>query len=385
MKFYRKNATLTAMTFALPFRGRSTFAKILMQLLSCLLPLVSLALKGDTGAVILQYHHVSAQTPAITSISPERFKAHIETIVTQGYQVMPLTTIVDALSAGKNLPDKAVAITFDDAYKNIFTNAFPVLKKHRLPFTIFVATDYIVEDSTQYLSWDELREMRLSGAIVANHTSSHTHLLRKRQHETHVQWLKRVEQEILVAEQILRKNIPATDNHEPAKKLLAYPYGEYDEHIQRVVKKLGFVAFGQQSGAVGPTADFSALPRFPLSGIYSDQESFATKLATLPLPIKNQPRNPLLPADEPMPLLVMSFEQNGVDLSSLRCFGPDGAMQIKRLDKNRVSTKVTSPLPIGRSRYNCTMPVPEANPERFYWFSQLWIRPNSDGSWYPER
>jgi peptidoglycan/xylan/chitin deacetylase (PgdA/CDA1 family) len=330
--------------------------------------------------VILQYHHVSAETPAVTSISPEKFKAHIETIITQGYQVMPLTTIVDGLKKGGNLPDKAVAITFDDAYKNIFTHAFPILKKYRLPFTVFVATNYIAEPSTQFLSWDELREMSINGAFIANHTASHSHLLRRQQGETQSQWLNRVEQEILIAEKALHKNI----NSGPVQKLLAYPYGEYDTNIQRIIKKLGYVAFGQQSGAAGSNSDFSALPRFPLSGVYSDHESFAIKLNTLPLPIKNQPRDPLLRTDNPMPRLVMSFEDGDVNLSNLRCFGPEGALEIQTLDKHRVSTRASTPLPIGRSRYNCTMPVLGADPERFYWFSQLWIRTNIDGSWYPE-
>mgnify|MGYP006087656031 FL=1 len=396
MEFYRKNALLTALALKVPFRDRSIRIKISSLLFCCLLQLVPSALKGETGtgngkgagAVILQYHHVSAETPAVTSISPEKFKAHIDTIITQGYQVMPLTTIVDGLRKGENLPDKAVAITFDDAYKNIFTHAFPILKKYRLPFTVFVATDYIAEPSTQFLSWDELREMSINGAFIANHTASHSHLLRRQQGETQSQWLNRVEQEILIAEKALHKNIPENTpkniNSGPVQKLLAYPYGEYDTNIQRIIKKLGYVAFGQQSGAAGSNSDFSAMPRFPLSGIYSDHESFAIKLNTLPLPIKNEPRDPLLRTDNPMPRLVMSFEDGDLNLSNLRCFGPEGTLEIQTLDKHRVSTRVTTPLPIGRSRYNCTMPVPGADPERFYWFSQLWIRTNIDGSWYPE-
>ena len=380
MEFYRKNALLTALALKVPFRDRSIRIKISSLLFCCLLQLVPPALKGETGAVILQYHHVSSETPAVTSISPQKFKAHIETIITQGYQVMPLTTIVDGLKKGGNLPDKAVAITFDDAYKNIFTHAFPILKKYRLPFTVFVATDYIAESSTQFLSWDELREMSINGAFIANHTASHSHLLRRQQGETQSQWLNRVEQEILIAEKALHKNI----NSGPVQKLLAYPYGEYDTNIQRIIKKLGYVAFGQQSGAAGSNSDFSALPRFPLSGIYSDHESFAIKLNTLPLPIENEPRDPLLRTDNPMPRLVMSFEDGDVNLSNLRCFGPEGALEIQTLDKHRVSTRASTPLPIGRSRYNCTMPVLGADPERFYWFSQLWIRTNIDGSWYPE-
>lgn len=383
-EFYPKTRALTATVSVVTSGGKLDHSVFVRLFLCFLLQFVPSLLKGDTGAVILQYHHVSTETPAVTSISPESFQTHIETIVKQGYQVMPLDVIVARLLKRKALPDKTVAITFDDAYKNIFTNAYPILKKHNLPFTVFVATDYVTEDSSQFLSWNELREMSANGAFIANHTASHTHLLRRQQHETKGDWLKRIEHEILNAEKTLENKLPERKQAWRSRRLLAYPYGEYDTDIQRLIEKLDYVAFGQQSGAAGINSDFSALPRFPLSGKYSDHESFKIKLATLPLPILNERRNPLLAGDDSTPLLDISFLSDEIDISNLRCFGPDGTLELHRMSGNRVSTRVNKPLPVGRSRYNCTMPVPGADPERFYWFSQLWIRKNADDSWYPE-
>lgn len=351
-------------------------------------------LKGDTGVVILQYHHVSDETPHITSISPDKFQLHIETIIEQGYRVLPLDVVVNLMKKRQSLPDKTVAITFDDAYKNIFTNAYPILKHYKMPFTIFVATDYVNADSSQFLSWAEIREMASNGALIANHTARHAHLLRRRPDESKNQWRKRVKNEILDAENKLAINLEPRKTNLYSNKLLAYPYGEYDTEIQNITSNLGYVAFGQQSGAAGYNSDFSALPRFPLSGTYSDQASFEVKLATLPLPIKSEHRNPLLPQKETMPELELNFIPRDLDLSKLNCFGPQGALEITITSNRRITTRANSPLPIGRSRYNCTMPVPEINvtdikvtdikPERFYWFSQLWIRKNKDGSWYRE-
>ncbi|MDX1696620.1 MAG: polysaccharide deacetylase, partial [Ketobacteraceae bacterium] len=63
------------------------------------------------AAVILQYHHVSDETPPITSISPALFKAHLKYIKDNGFSVWPLTKLVSALQAGEEIPDKVVSIT----------------------------------------------------------------------------------------------------------------------------------------------------------------------------------------------------------------------------------------------------------------------------------
>jgi biofilm PGA synthesis lipoprotein PgaB len=357
------------------------YARLLIVYCTLLTPA---ALKSETGVVILQYHHVSEKTPDITSIAPDKFQRHIEAIINQGYEVVPLDEVVFSLKKRERLPNKAVAITFDDAYKNIFTNAYPILKRYNLPFTIFVATDYVSSDSNQFLSWAEIREMESNGALIANHTANHTHLLRRLPAESRDQWHIRVKNEILDAENILAMNLKYEPANLYSNKLLAYPYGEYDTDVQNIAENLGYIAFGQQSGAAGYHSDFSALPRFPLSGKYSDQASFEVKLATLPLPIKNSRRNPLLPIKETMPILELNFIPSDLDLSRLNCFGPHGALDIKLVNNRSITTYSGLPLPIGRSRYNCTIPVPDIEKERFYWFSQLWIRKNTDGSWYPE-
>ncbi|MEX0940950.1 MAG: hypothetical protein WD002_00225, partial [Pseudomonadales bacterium] len=69
-------------------------------------------------------------------------------------------------------------------------------------------------------------------------------------------------------------------------------------------------------------------------------------------------------------------------LGELVCYGPEGQIELNRVSSKRFIAQSTSPVPVGRSRYNCTMPVKASN--RFYWFSQPWIRRKPDGSWYPE-
>jgi hypothetical protein len=66
------------------------------------------------AAVVRQYHHVSDETPASTSTSPERFAMHLDYLQQSGFEVVPLQDLAETLRAGKNLPDRTAAITFAD-------------------------------------------------------------------------------------------------------------------------------------------------------------------------------------------------------------------------------------------------------------------------------
>jgi hypothetical protein len=85
-------------------------------------------------------------------------------------------------------------------------------------------------------------------------------------------------------------------------------------------------------------------------------------------------------SDNLKPPLKLSFVSDAVDLSRLTCFGPGGRMAMSETSPtDRLITPVEE-VSIGRSRYNCTLP----KGNRFYWFSQVWIRKKADGSWYDQ-
>ncbi len=59
------------------------------------------------------------------------------------YHLIPLWHAIELLQKGEELPSHALSLTFDDGYQNIFTNAYPILKKYNVPATIFVTTDFV--------------------------------------------------------------------------------------------------------------------------------------------------------------------------------------------------------------------------------------------------
>ncbi|MDH5410757.1 MAG: polysaccharide deacetylase family protein, partial [Alphaproteobacteria bacterium] len=95
------------------------------------------------SAVFLMYHRFGEDIYPATNVRIEQFEAHITELTKGPYTVLPASEIVAALQSGKELPDRTVGITIDDAYLSVYTEAWPRLKAAGLPFTLFVATDAV--------------------------------------------------------------------------------------------------------------------------------------------------------------------------------------------------------------------------------------------------
>ncbi|MEH6556906.1 MAG: polysaccharide deacetylase family protein [Oceanicoccus sp.] len=322
-------------------------------------------------AVILLYHHVDNKSPDITSISPDMFSQQLAYLADNHFQVWPLEKIVNALQIKKPLPDKVVAITFDDSYQSVYENAYPLIKKYGWPFTIFVSTNAIDQGYNHQTSWQQLQIMASNGASIGNHSATHTHLLKRSNSETLPQWQQRITSDIERAEQRIVEKIGYS------RKMFAYPYGEYNRDLTELVDQLGYTGFGQHSGAVGELSGFLTIPRFPFSGRFTRLEDFALKLMTLPFPIKE-----VVAADAPLdhrhskPTLTLKWESPPPAFASLQCFGSNqGKLTVTLSTHNQAVITPNEDIPVGRSRYNCTASMTDNdNSERFYWYSQPWIR-----------
>ena len=334
-------------------------------------------------AVILLYHHVSDETPPSTSVSPAVFRQHLDYLDAGGYAVLPLSRILKTLASGGSLPDKAVAITFDDAYQSVLDKAAPLLKRHGWPFTVFVSTRAIDEGYHDYLSWDELRELITAGAEIGNHGYSHAHLVRQIDGESPRQWHARVEADIERARQELREQLGKTTN------MFSYPFGEYSADLEEIVGSMGYFGIAQQSGAVGHGFDRLAVPRYPLATNYDDMQRFAVSVNSRPLPVSNVSAEPRIQVAGESAHQRFGFDLAPGDyrLAELSCYNSNsGDPLVLSVLHDAGSTRVFMRLPdwnAGRRKINCTAPSSH-EPGVFYWYSQLWLVKQSDGKWYEE-
>ena len=98
---------------------------------------------------IIMYHHVSSENPPwlLGAVKPKHFEREIA-YLSKATTIVPLDWLVNQLYQGKNIPSKAVCITFDDGYKDNYTFAYPILQKYNAPATIFLTTGYIESSET---------------------------------------------------------------------------------------------------------------------------------------------------------------------------------------------------------------------------------------------
>ncbi len=327
--------------------------------------LISISLRAQ-AAVILQYHHVSETLPAVTSVSASTFTEHLSYLKEHNFNVIPLDELITALQQKHTLPDKTVAITFDDGYNNNYEQAAPILEKFGYPYTIFVNPKLIDEGKGYVMGWDKLQELAKKGALIANHSGQHDYLHHMLANESDAQWQARIKQDILHSQQRIKTEI----GHD--YKYLAYPYGEFNNKLQALVTELGFIGIGQHSGAVNKDSNFSRLPRFPASGFYSKLDTLITKLNSRAFNITALTYEDSVTAQNP-PKLTIEFTMGDFHKSQFACYVSSvGQANLTWINKNTV--EVTSPKALnkGRSRFNCTAPAIN-NAGSYFWFSQPWV------------
>lgn len=328
------------------------------------------ALFAFDSMVVLQYHHFGTETPHSTSVTPSRFEEHLDYLEDNGYTVWSMQKGIDHLLNGKSLPEKCVAITVDDAYISVYTEAYPRMLKRNWPFTVFVATEPVDNGLDAFMSWDQMREMQRNGVSFETHSHTHAYMVRNRDEMSENEWKIWAKKEI----ETNRRRLEEELGHR--SMLFAYPYGEYDPELKEVVKQMGLIGIGQHSGSIWKGSDYQALPRFPMAGDYTEMKQFALKVRSLPLPvISTIPENPVLKESVSSPLLRLELAEGEYRLEQLNCFASgQGKIRVNWVDRNQriVVVEPHKPLPYGRSRYNCTAPHKTQN--AYFWFSHPWLR-----------
>ncbi len=336
---------------------------------ACRLVLLAFALSAfapiaaaANGAVIVMYHRIGeeAEFPS-TSVSIEQFDAHIALLQSGGYTVWPLEKVAAALKSGQQLPDRTVAITFDDAYRSVYEIAWPRLKGAGLPATLFVATKSVDGGARGFMSWDQIRELKAGGLTIGNHTKTHLHMAAAS--------LDRNREEIQTSRDRLEKELALRPT------LFAYPYGEMSSAVRELVIGEGFIAaFGQHSGVAHGADDLFYLPRFAFNERYGDVARFRRAVDAMPLPVEGiTPVDPLIVSNPPA--FGFSVDTTLKGLNQLACYHSQlGKVNLTRLGKTRIEIRFEKRFKRGRSRLNCTMPGPD---KRWRWFGrQFYV--NSD-------
>jgi peptidoglycan/xylan/chitin deacetylase (PgdA/CDA1 family) len=217
--------------------------------------------------VVLRYHSISDFRRHEVNVKVSAFRSQMEHLA-KNFTVLSLRHGLGLLN---NLPNRAVAITFDDGYKDNFTNAYPILKSLKIPATIFLTAGFIGKDKVlnhdrgdnplynQLLSWEEVKEMAKGGIDFGSHTLTHANLNNTNS----------LMSEIADSKRIIEKELGAKISG------LSYPFGlvrDYNDCTKRLANEAGY-SFGcsAMNGTNDERADLFELRRI---GIESSDTMF---------------------------------------------------------------------------------------------------------------
>jgi len=337
-------------------------------LLICLLLLtigVSQSSGGQVNAFI--YHRFDENRYPSTSISAEIFEQQLKYLRNHDIEVISLGDVAKRLATGAGLPEHAVSLCVDDAFRSFYDVAMPLLRKYDFPVTLFVNSGAVGE--TNFPTWKQLRELVEEGVEIGNHTFSHPYLVELQPGETRQEWHERISYDILHAQQQFIRHLGF------APALFVYPYGEFSVDVVEVVKESGFIAaFAQQSGVIHPEHNRFILPRFPMGGPFATLEGFQNKVAMRPLIVDQEvPFEPII--GENPPTLQIRLTDHTVEPDRINCYVQgENQCHVKALTDNGVGwyqVVAEKPLSGRRNKYTLTF---QSRSGDWFWYSHPWVK-----------
>jgi poly-beta-1,6-N-acetyl-D-glucosamine N-deacetylase len=216
---------------------------------------------------VLSYHEISDKTETLDAsyaVSPEHFEEQVEWLIKSGYHFISIDDILKYRKSKKSLPPKAVLMTFDDGYQSVYANAYPIIKKYKIPVVIALVGSWMEAQERvdfnghtiardKFLSQKEIKEMVGSGLVEIG---SHTYSLHKgivgnpqgnmqpavitrawlsdlQKYENKKAYRKRIGEDLEKNNAFIKRYTGKTP------RVMVWPYGYYNKEVRQIAERLG--------------------------------------------------------------------------------------------------------------------------------------------------
>ena len=293
------------------------------------------------------YHRFDESKYPSTNIQLDVFKEQLKIIENEGIQFIDPKNLKENLSQNKK--ERKILLTIDDGLLSFYQNAWPILKKKKIPFILFVSTREV--GAFNYMTWDQIREISKENFVeIGNHSHTHEYLVEEKS-----ELIKNdIERSISIFKKELGRN----------SDFFSYPFGEYSIEFKNIIKSLNFkYAFGQHSGVMDETKDFYEFPRFPINEKYGEIKRFKSLIKTLPFKYKAVlPEEKYLLQSKNPPDVQIEFYEGIKNLKSLNCFSNEAdkwrQSEINFLNETTLQINISEKFIGERGRINCSLRDP---------------------------
>jgi len=230
---------------------------------------------------ILMYHSISEDNVSSrthpyyqTNTSPAIFEAHMEYLYKNNYRIVGLKEAVKLLRNGEKDKVKYAVITFDDGFRDFYTDAFPIMKQYGFSSTVFLPTAFINKKREKFknrecLSWDEVRELNSKEINFGSHTVNHLQL--------QFMGKKEIEHELMYSKEAIESNLrcPVESFSYP----FAYPEdSDFKKYLRDCLEKSGYKnGVSTRIGTTDSNDDYYSMKRIPVNSC-DDIPLFKAKL-----------------------------------------------------------------------------------------------------------
>jgi len=296
------------------------------------------------GVISLMYHRFDENKYPSTNIRMEIFKQQLSEIDKEKIEFITFNKFEKIIK--NNIEKNYLLLTIDDGFKSFYINAWPILKKKKIPFILFVSTREVGKSG--YMTWKEIKEVSSNEFVtIGNHSHTHEYL---------IDWdEKKIINDIKTSINIFKKELGFSP------KVFSYPFGEYSSNLKKIISDFNFeFAFGQHSGVIDITKDFLELPRFPINEKYGELKRFKSIIQTLPFPYeKITPENRYIKGNENPPKVKIKFFKNLIDIKNINCYSNEGNIwrksDIKFISENELTILLKEKFKSERGRINCSL------------------------------
>jgi peptidoglycan/xylan/chitin deacetylase (PgdA/CDA1 family) len=218
-----------------------------------------------TSVPVLMYHRIALDGPASLHrfrVAPEAFRKQMQFLRRQGYYALTAESLTNLLREGKPIQGRPVVLTFDDAYLDFLTDAFPILAESGFSADVFVVTDKVggrsdwdagYGDTAPLMSWADIQSLHRQGIRFGSHLASHRPA-------------SSLDNATLIGEAVLSRDALESRLGE-AVMSIALPFGSTDFRVPGILAQAGYeIGFSTKPARTSFSDHPLSLPRLEVRG-----------------------------------------------------------------------------------------------------------------------